>query len=492
MTSSDYSEPLEGGEYEKIRKRVASERGFEDKDWNELKLYAKFLKWRSDEQGVEDKPEIDEDYIDFKSYCGSYKLASGKQLRIGPDEDKLDEEERKLMIKKIVQWSTMLGPSILAQLNVTSPIGEDEAHLSYSNMLIDLTEGALADYTHPIVEKERRISPITLGPLDFCRTTQHFSRGETLLVTRKTRLNFECLPLLLLVRFHYEMMLALTRFRNSLNERMKEEEGWGSVSISVARMADLNLSYHLSFLLGQHFTHLLDDALEIDFKNPEVLDETLRQSSNSPSLRDITYLWEAYIGRRSLLPLIKEMLLGGYTLKPTSKLYELWVLCQLTLQLSEVARMRSPPIFGKKGSATFKYERQGLLIELLYNPLSLSDLLKFKDSSLKLRPDYIISVQKSNGMKQAVLIADAKYKPEPDVSDEERMLAYLLTYGWSVGEEEVHGLLIYTGKKQKPVPPEKILRSHPNAQLSSLCLRPDEKLPDRRCALSLLINAALK
>lgn len=491
MSSSNCSKPWCLGEYDTIFKSHALRRGWDKKDWHELRLYAKFLERRSSIQGVEDKPESKEDYIKFQSYCGSYTLASGKQLVIKPNENKLSEEERKLMIEDIVRWSTLLGPNILAQLKVTSPMGEEEACLSYSNMLIDLTESALAEYLPPIIENEVRISPIALGPLDFCRTTQHLSQGETLLVTRKTRLKLECLPLLLLVRFHYEMISALTRFHEFLDKLMMDEENWKSVSISVARMTDRNLSYHSSFLLGQQFTYLVDEALETDFKDPEVLDETLRQSSGSPSLQDITYLWEAYVGRRSLLPLIKEILWGGYTLKPTSKLYELWVLSQLTSQLSEVAEIRSPPIFGRRGSAAFQYEKDGVLIELLYNSTGLSHLLKFKDFFWKLRPDYIITIEKGDRMKQVVLIADAKYKPKPDTSDVENMLAYLLTYGWSEEKGKVQGLLVYTGEKQSTRSIKTTLRSSPNAQLSCLCIRPDEQLPSRQRSLSTLIYTSL-
>ena len=400
-----------------------------------------FLESRSNVQGIEDKPEVQEDYLNFKSFCGTYTLDSNKKLVILPKPEKLDEGEHRYIAEKVVEWSTLLGHNIMAQLRFSSPVKEHEAILSYSNLLIELTEIALGEYFPPVIEEEVKISPFIFGSLDVPQTSRHLSQGETLLVSRKIKLKAESLLLLLLIRFHCEMIPALNGFLAEIDGQIGAERK-GEICLSMERLAKTNVSYHKGLLMRRQFSPLLGEALETEFEDPEVLEKPLRQASGNPSLKDIVFLWEAYKGGRSLLPMIKELLLGGYTLKPLSKLYELWVLSILTSQLSSITEETFPPRLGGKGSMTFKFKNIDILIELFYNQPSLRNLQKFNNFPWRLRPDYVITIKKGTEPRKIVLITDAKYKETVDSSDVERMLAYLLTYCWSKRDVRAQGVLV--------------------------------------------------
>ena len=74
-------------------------------------------------------------------------------------------------------------------------------------------------------------------------------------------------------------------------------------------------------------------------------------------------------------------------------------------------------------------------------------------------------------------IADAKYKPNPDIQDLERLFAYLLNFGWNNPKETVNGLFLYLGRTevQKVILKGPYERREPNARIYSMCLRPNAK-----------------
>jgi len=458
-------------EYRDISKDLAFRKGWTERDWQELRLYAKLLKTRSIELGIEDPVKYDDHTINLGSYCGRYTLTNPRNS-ISVLCRHFNENEIRQIVKEVIQWCARLGPDILSYLRSYLPIDKHEYILNFSMMLRELTEQILNSYITPLIEEKVIISPCVMGSINIPQTSRYLLQGKTLIANRKLNMNFISLPILLLIRFNYEMIYSLNNFLFDLGNWINDERD-SEVPFTLENLTKSNILFHSNILNLRRFRFLLDRALDINFEDGTIIDQTLQQASSNDSLKDLVYLWEIFKGSRSLLPQLKQILLGGYTLKPMSKLFELWVLKQLTSILERLTNSSYSYEVGTKGSMTFTFNKVKPRIRLYFNPRSISHLLKFNNVTWRLRPDFIISIGDHITNPEQVIVADAKYKIMPESSDEQKMLEYLLAFGLKKEDEVLNGLFIHVG--DKAVDKIKIFeksRRFPDVKLSYINIRP--------------------
>jgi hypothetical protein len=242
-----------------------------------------------------------------------------------------------------------------------------------------------------------------------------------------------------------------------------------------------NLSYHQSFLLNLRNRRLIQRAFEIDFYDPAVLSETIRQSNGNSNYHDLVLLWEGYSSNRSLEASLEENFRGGYSLKPISKIYELWVLNKICQVLSD-----------HFGEPIREYKKEGIIFHFkghthnvgLYYTYNINKFTKFDKIPSELSPDYLIRY--SNEREENILTLDAKYKPNVSSQDIQQIMAYMLVTGWGAEKDEMYGALLYVGSRTKNNSIQTYSRKVPSAQLFKICIRPDFKdgFEDLRTILS--------
>jgi hypothetical protein len=277
---------------------------------------------------------------------------------------------------------------------------------------------------------------------------------------------------------HYEMLSRLEKLISRIigSITSKENENLDRVKISFALLREIrkNRAYHVEFISNPLYAHLLEKSLETDFDDPLILEKVRKEASTRKSLNDILHLWDAFKAKKVPRPQINDILRGGYSFKPASKLYELWTLKMLLDALSKITKQKWSASF-KNGKAFFSFRDGHSVINLIYNSTNRKHH-KFSKRFV-LRPDFVVTLKRSTTHslnEKVVLIADAKYKTGPKKSDLERMLAYLLTYCWKKPDEDATGLMLYIGTNDTvheiSGPYERV---GPHAKLYSLCLRPN-------------------
>ena len=196
------------------------------------------------------------------------------------------------------------------------------------------------------------------------------------------------------------------------------------------------------------------------------------------SLGDIIHLWEAFRGKKILKPQIKEVLSGGYSFKPASKLYELWTL-RAILDTTEEHYSRKWTPKHKKEKAIFSLKVGEKKLILTYN-FAKKSYHKFSPQIRQFRPDFVLALKNNeNEGDQILFISDAKYKPKVDTQDLERMLAYMVSYGWGKPLEVANAIFLYIGNNNVPNGKfETFERKNPAARVYSICLRPNPQTYD--------------
>jgi len=436
---------------------------YTEEDWVELCRYSLLLGDWAEKTGIEEKPGPEGDNLWFGGFVGTYHLNSGKDFKIELNPEKLQEEEYRAMVEEIVEWCQLLGSDFYSRLVFSDPLHRFENILSYSNHLIELTELAVSTYLSPIVDQVPVVSSVVQGRINLPQTVRHLTQGQTLVVSSKTFLSVETLPVLLLIRFNYELSRAIQLYLDEL----KHIEGLGrfDAQTSFEKTLSRNLSYHQSFLLNPRHYRLIQASIEADFHDPDVLGETLEQSNGNQVYRDLVLLWEGYSSGRSLEASLEDYFLGSYTFKPVSKLYELWVLKKIYEILAEA--LGDPQISVESDGVVLSFEDG--CVELLYNR-PMGGLSKFDGKLCEVRPDFVLTC--SDGGQRVVLVLDAKYKSGVASSDVQQLLAYLLMMGWSSVEDRVIGALCYIGTREGVDPWMVYSRESPFAQIHKVCIRP--------------------
>jgi len=467
-------------EYEEIyRKDELSE-----DEWTELSAYVTYLKAYCNKMGIEEKPESNKAVIKLKSFFGRYKFASGRVLNIELDPKKISKEQKNYMLRKVIEWIGIIGPSIQASLEMLNNYGIREVEIAFSTLLNKLTSSLLKDYLPPALKAITYTSPEILGRPKIQHTIRNISQNKLLFTSERAKVNIESLPVLFLLRMHYEILSALNKSEQKIIEmsRLEEREKLiqDKIDFALLRKIKRNRGYHVDFLLNPLYSHLIDKSLETDFDDPKILDKVRREAYNNKFVLDVLYLWDSFRGKKIPNPLIQEVLSGDYTFKPASKLYELWVLKILLKAISEAANQDwiLPPRY-KEGGAIFCSKDYNNALTLVYN-YEKANPQKFKPR-FNLRPDFILlkKVPANDASKmrnnRVILIADAKYESELSTSDYERMLAYILSFCWDRPNDVARGLLLFIGTQETVCDYFKDVykRESPDVEIYSLCLRPE-------------------
>lgn len=463
---------IEVQEYKLLSKTKVREK-YSELQWKELCLYTSFLSGWAKERGIEDIPEIKGDNLEFKSFIGKYHLEnSEKPLCIKVNNNKLPENDYQKILTETNEWCNLLGPTIISQLHLITPLDKEDKILSYSNQLVELTDLSQNTFLTPLIENPIVTGQTVFGRIDLVRTSRLLTQGQTQIVSIKTKVITETLPLLLLLRFNIEVSKALQDFINKIRDPKSDEN---EVRISIERIARKNLLYHMDFVFNPRFNQLINRALDTDFFDPDILDQTSRQSKGNPVFQDVILLWEGYSSGKVLLSSLFDTLLGGYALKPMSKIYELWLL--KTLDSIIKIKYGTPVVkIHPKGSMTFKYLRNGKNIILNYNISIPRKWKRFEPKSVSMRPDFVIAIKQGRET-VPVLIADAKYKETPKNSDKQQMMAYILATGWGGSVVYMVGSILYIGTKEVRAT-TRLVRKEPNAEIKLINVRPNSSLDE--------------
>ena len=320
----------------------------------------------------------------------------------------------------------------------------------------------------PLIEKKILINSTTFGRIDLVRTSVLLARGQTQVVSIKTDVVTETLPLLLLIRFNIEISMALREFIEKLEETLKRDSI--ESNISIERISRQNLLFHQDFVFNPRYAHLVNKSIEIDFLDPDIIDKTYQQLNGNPIFQDILLLWENYQTGKALRSSIIEHMLGGYTLKPMSKIYELWLLKKLDTIIKQ--KYGEPNItVHPKGSMTFKYKTNNQEIILNYNVTIPRAWKRFKPTSFTMRPDFVIAIKKGREI-LPVFFGDAKYKEKASNSDKQQMMAYLLATGWGESISKMFGAILFIGTQGSQAS-LKMTRTKPTVEIVSINIRPD-------------------
>jgi len=460
---------LEVQEYKPVTKTSISLEDPSCRAWEELCKYAKFLGNWAELNGIEDIPEVTGDNIDFKSFIGTYYPENEKiSLTIKLDPNKISKSIYISMVSEIDEWCNLLGPTIHSRFAFFSPIDILDRTLSFSNQLLKLTELTRNSFLTPIIQNKTITAPISHGRMNLVKTSRQLSQGSTEIVSIKTKVIIETLPLLLLLRFNLEISYELMRFINEIKLNNNEDN---DIQISLERIARQNVLFHQDLLFNPRFRYMIEYALDIDYYKPEILDETYRQSHGNAVFHDLIYLWEAYISGKTLQTSLLDEPDGDYTLKPMSKIYELWLLKIIdTILQEEFCRIdiSCSPI----GSMTLQYSNGNRHLILNYNQNIPRKWKQFRPRYFSMRPDFVLA-EKIGRKKIPVLIADAKYKQSPTSSDKQQMLAYMLATGWNDSFPTMKSALLSIGRNDLKKVKKEYKRESPNAELYELIIRPE-------------------
>jgi hypothetical protein len=273
------------------------------------------------------------------------------------------------------------------------------------------------------------------GRVDVVRTLKLRVAGSKLIASRRTRLAYAHMPLILVARFHYRLLGRLNKILEGL-ERMGGHEALRGVLGQVEMLR----RRHAYILTLTPIAAYLDLALRADVEDSVLVREARARSGVNTWLRALADLYESYNSRLAGVEVRRELPLQ---LLPSSKVFELWVLKLILEALGidggvRVERVDSGLTIGANGVKLHynKPYREGRLLR------GLRELLR--DGAL--RPDYVME---RNG---EVVVADAKYKARISVGDVERMAAYLVDIAAPLradGERLVGVLIVLTGSKPK-------------------------------------------
>jgi len=302
--------------------------------------------------------------------------------------------------------------------------------VTYSNLVRELTELALAEGLPRTTIQRRFQAPNAMGTIDVPRTANLLRRGLQLVSSSREVISLADLPRLVLAQFHARLLSGLVGLRR---ETGAVAEAW--LGDPFRRLEN----YHRFVLLDDDFFELLDGAVKEDLGTPEVLSEARKLAGRNESLAQAIDAYEHFLQdlrwgeltfgqAKDLLPLQPV---------PGSKVYELWILRLILDSIGQLSGLHRPRL--QKLAMT----RTGLQlsfghVELAYN-CSVERWSKIlRQLGLTARPDYLINP--GRGM----AAVDAKYKSFHNLSpsDMERLLAYLLDFSEPQNATEVKAFLV--------------------------------------------------
>ena len=382
-------------------------------DWDLLETYINDLRKLSrnslaDDLIEEDLPRIDDEKFNPGGWVGVYDL--GKDIvKVLPNPEKLPEDEFDEIIRELVGWLEAIGPASreLFGKYMNTSIFERRLYATFSRHLIEYTEIALSHFIPREVFVENYIGRELRGRPIWNKIVSLRAKGVQLLVSRKIGFDLRSLSNLLLVRFHAELLRKI----DNLFETLGVEE-----TPKFLEELEKYRKYHENFIGENVFSELLEEALEINFEDPEILERVRKNTKDI--LLDVLDLWEAYIGKKAFLTDFERLF--DIALKPLSKIYELW--CYK--KLCEILEISEDDV--RENLSNVPFNLNGKTGTLYYNPLR--GLSEYSEIMKKLgvspgRPDFAIEFDG-----KITCIMDAKCKTRLDTGDVQRLLSYLLDY----------------------------------------------------------------
>jgi hypothetical protein len=342
----------------------------------------------------------------------------------------------KYMVRESLKIPAIIGfESLAPTLANLMPYSDYVVDIIYGDLAYRYTEMALRGPLPRIVEEMVVLSEGQLGRVDVVRTLKLRVAGSQLVASRRTRLAYAHMPLILVARFHYRLLGRLNKIVEDLG-RM----GGHEVLRGVLERIEMLRRRHAYILTLTPIAAYLDLALRADVEDSVLVREARARSGVNTWLRALADLYESYNSRLAGVEVRRELPLQ---LLPSSKVFELWVLKLIIEVLGvnggvRVERVDSGLTIGANGVKLHynKPHREGRLLRGLRGLL--------RDGAL--RPDYVVE---RNG---EVVVADAKYKVRVSVGDVERMAAYLVDIAAPLradGERLVGVLVVLTGNKPK-------------------------------------------
>ncbi|ADB58824.1 hypothetical protein [Archaeoglobus profundus] len=403
-------------------------------DWNLLKTYINDLRKFSrnllaDDLIEEDLPRIDDEKFNPGGWVGVYDL--GRDIiKVVPDPERLSEDEFDEIRRELIGWLEAIGPASreLFGKYMDTSIFERRLYATFSRHLIGYTEIALSHFIPRNVLFEDYTGRELRGKPVWDKIVPLRAKGSQLLVSRKISFDLRSLSNLLLTRFHAELLRKINRLFEAFGLEKTPK---------FLEELERYRRYHEKFISESVFSELLEEALEIDFEYPEIL-EKVRKSTKGVSL-EVIDLWEAYIGKKAFLTDFERVF--DIALKPLSKIYELWCykkLCEI-LKISEDYIRENPN--------SVPFELNGKVGTLHYNPprglSKYSEIMKKQIGVSPGRPDFAIEFDG-----KITCVMDAKCKTKLDTSDVQRLLSYLLDYVYPRLDRLV-AVIFYLSKEQK-------------------------------------------
>lgn len=368
----------------------------------------------------------------------------------------------KYMVEQSLKIPAIIGfESLAPTLANLVPYSDYVVDIVYSDLAYRYTEMALRDPLPRIVEDMVVVSEGQLGRVDVVRTLKLRVAGLQLIASRRTRLAYAHLPLTLVARFHYRLLVRLNKIVGDL-ERM----GGHEVLRGILGQIEMLRRRHAYILTLTPIAAYLDLALRADVEDSVLVREARARSGVNTWLRALADLYESYNSRLAGVEVRRELPVQPL---PSSKVFELWVLKLIVEALGvnggvRVERVDSGLTIGANGVKLHynKPYREGRLLRGLRGLL--------KDGAL--RPDYVVE------RKGEVVVADAKYKVRISVGDVERMTAYIVDLATPLradGERLIGVLVVLTGNKprtSKVVADEELTTKH---ELRVAHVNPGEK-----------------
>jgi hypothetical protein len=366
------------------------------------------------------------------------------------------------MVRGSLEIPAIIGFESLAPILANLiPYSDHVVDIIYSDLAYRYTEMALRGPLPRIVEDMVVVSEGLLGRLDVVRTLKLKVAGLQLVASRRARLAYAHMPLILVARFHYILLKRLNKIVEDL-----ERIGGHEVLRGVLGQIEMLRRRHAYILTLTPIAAYLDLALRADVEDSVLVREARARSGVNTWLRALADLYESYNSRLAGVEVRRELPLQPL---PTSKVFELWILKLIIEAL------------GVNGGVRVERVDSGLTIEangvkIHYNkPYREGRLLRGLRGLLKdgaLRPDYVVE------RKGEVVVADAKYKVRISVGDVERMTAYIVDLATPLradGERLIGVLVVLTGNKprtSKVVADEELTTKH---ELRVAHVNPGEK-----------------
>ncbi len=369
---------------------------------------------------------------------------------------------------KYMVWESLKIPAVIGFESLAPilanlmPYSDYVVDIVYGDLAYRYTEMALRGPLPRIVEEMVVVSEGELGRVDVVRTLKLRVAGSKLVASRRARLAYAHMPLILVARFHYRLLGRLNKIVEDLG-RM----GGHGVLRGVLEQIEMLRRRHAYILTLTPIAAYLDLALRADVEDSVLVREARARSGVNTWLRALADLYESYNSRLAGVEVRRELPLQ---LLPSSKVFELWVLKLVLEALGidggvRVERVDSGLTIGANGVKLHynKPHREGRLLRGLRGLL--------RDGAL--RPDYVVE---RNG---EVVVADAKYKARVLVGDVERIAAYLVDIAAPLradGERLVGVLVMLTGgkpKTSKVVADEELTTKH---ELRVAHVNPSEEL----------------